>query len=430
MKPFVLSRRRLLRGAGDVALALPLLEAMLPRRRAHAAAPPKRLLVWFTGSGNMADQGKWRPTGTERNFTLSPILAPLEPHKHSLVIVDGLQIRGANGEGHTEGMGGNLTAMPLIPRDGGTGFASGISMDQVLAQRMPTTFRSLELSVGSKPGTVWGRLAYAGSNMPIPPQGTPQDVFTRVFANAGGDPSKAGQVAALREQRRTVLDSVLADYAALEKRLGKADVERIDQHMTSIRNIEKRLDAVGNMGAECKPIAPTSTTDFPTIGKLQMDLIVTAFACDLTRVVTFMWEFAAENRPYPFIGVADEHHNGFHFGKFDSVQKIMTWYSSQLAYLLDRLKQIPDAGGGTLLDDSLVFWTTEQGNGNNHSKQNMPYLLAGGAGGAVKTGRYLRYASAPGHPDLLIAILNAFDMPVKTFGNPAWCTGPLPGIVG
>jgi hypothetical protein len=293
-------------------------------------------------------------------------------------------------------MGANLTAMPLIPRDGGTGFGSGISMDRCWARRTRRPSRPWR-SRSAASRAACGAASRTRLEPADPAEGSPQNLFNRVFSRVTSDPTKAGQWRRLREQRRTVLDSVIQDFTSLEKRLGRADAQRLDAHLTAIRDIEKSLDTVGAMGAECKPIAPMSTSDFPTIGKLQMDLIVMAFACDLTRVITFMWEYAAENRTYPFIASPrapqrlplrqvrrrPEDH--------DLVQRPVRLPAGQD-------EQVPDVAGGTLLDHSLVFWTSEQGNGNNHSKQNMPYILAGSAGGAVKTGRTCTTRARRGTP--------------------------------
>ena len=432
-----ISRRHLLRGIGNVAIALPLLEAMgeatglraLGGREAYGqSAFPKRFITVFTGSGTILD--KWRPTGTATDFTFGPMLAALNAHKDKIVVLDGLYGNGANGEGHTDHMGSVLTGMPLLPAPGGTGYADGISIDQVIAQDIgkDTQLKSLELCAGPVTRTVWARLAYSGSNQPIPPEGDPQKVFTRLFGGAG--PTTAPNAAQiLREQRRTVLDAIQEDYGALSRRIGTADRRRVDQHLESIRDIEKRLDVVGGTGAACSATQPASTTDFPTVGKLQIDLLVMALACDRTRVATFLWEEAADNRhTFTWIGVNDQHHTGIHNGHLENVEKMLTWFSEQHAYLLEKMKGVPE-GSGTLLDNSLVFFASEQSNGATHGTSNMPYLLAGNAGGVLKTGRWLRFTGNPPHSNLLVSILNMMGNPATTFGKKEWCTGPVPGLV-
>jgi hypothetical protein len=430
MKRGLISRRHLLHGIGNVAIALPVLEAMGTTKAYAATGFPKRFVTVFTANGTIYD--KWRPTGTAASFTMGPILTPLAPHQDKLVVIDGLYQKHANGDAHTDGMGAALTGMPIAPTSNSTGYATGISIDQVIAKDIGKTTKlsSLELAVGTVVNTVWGRLSYLGNNQPIPPEGDPAKAFARLFGAASGPstPSAPNGAQILRDQRKTVLDSVLEDYGALSKRLGTSDRSRVDAHLGAIRDIESRLDATASTTISCSPTQPTSTTDFGAIGKLQMDLLVMALACDSTRVATLLWDYAANNRRYPFIGVDDEFHNGIHNGHFDNVQKILTWCSEQHAYLLSKMKAVPE-GGGTMLDNTLVFFTSEQANGNKHLHDHMPFLLAGNAGGALKTGRWLQYSGDPPHNNLLVSILNLMGNPATTFGKPDWCTGPLSGLV-
>jgi hypothetical protein len=434
-----IARRHVLRGLGSVALGLPLLDAMSGGSSlAHAQnAAKKRFVVWFTGSGSILD--KWRPSGSERAFELSPILAPLEPHKDHLVVLDGLYQQHAGGDAHTDGMGACLTGTPLRPTGNGTGYATGISVDQVIAEHIgaDTPLKSLELSVSKLPVSVWTRLAYAGDNQPIPPEHDAQNVFKRLFTDgsSAGQPDEALTI--LKAQRKSVLDAVADDYAALAKRLGTEDRTRIEQHFTAIREIETRLDAVGSgSNASCLEPASPPTYDsleamgnagYPLMGKLMMDMMVAALACDRTRVITLMWEHAAENQRFPFIGADIEHHEGIHNGELAAVEKILTWFTEQQAYLLTKMKEVRE-GDGTLLDNTLIFSTSEQSDGRTHGHDNMPFLLLGKAGGALETRRWLRYGDRPGHNDLLCSMLRLMGIEASTFGNPEWCKGPLAGL--
>jgi hypothetical protein len=430
-----LSRRTVLRGAGGVAVGLPFLEAMFPRR-ARAAVLPRRLLIWFTGNGTIP--GRWGASGSQTSFTLAPILAPLQDYKSDIVVVGGLTLQGSGGDGHTDGMGGNLTGMPLKP--GGIGsFGTGTSIDQYLAQKVkaanPAMLGSIETSVGPRGGSTWGRLSYLNS-VPVPSESSPAKVFDRLFSGftpggAATDATQAAQLAALRDQRRSLLDRVTADYATLSRRLGGADRQRLESHLAAIRELELTVTAVAattSAGAACKPAMPPTGTDYPTLGNAMVDLIVMAFVCDRVRVASIMWEGAADARTMPWIGETAQHHAACHNGQNDQVEKILVWFTQQFAALIGKMKSIKE-GTGTLLDSSLVFATSEQADGHSHSWKNMPYVLAGSAGGAIRTGRYMSYPGQP-HPNLLVSILNAFDQPLTTFGNPPWCTGPLPGLVG
>jgi hypothetical protein len=173
----------------------------------------------------------------------------------------------------------------------------------------------------------------------------------------------------------------------------------------------------------------------PSIITLQMDLLAMAMACDLTRVSTLMCTRSAATHVCSFADpdIDEGHHTLAHKGDQDTVKnalntKLNSWYATQLAYLVDKLKAIPE-GDGTLFDNTLIFWTNEQAKGNNHSRDRMPYVLIGGAQGYFQTGRYLRQASAMSHNQLLVSILNAMGVETDTFGNPDYGTGPLPGLV-
>jgi hypothetical protein len=426
---------------GSVAIGLPLLEAMRISPLGSTAlaqnAPPKRFIVWFTGSGSILD--KWRPSGTADNFQLSPILAPLEPHKDHLVVVDGCYLQHANGDAHTDGMGACLTGTPLRPTSGGTGYATGISVDQVIAEHIgaSTALKSLELSVSKLPVSVWTRLAYAGDNEPIPPEHDAQKVFARLFTDRTAGSVDDAALATLKAQRKSVLDAVADDYATLGKRLGTDDRQRIEQHFTAIREIETRMDAVTPGGSACPTTAQPPSYDsldamgdagYPLMGKLMMDLMVTALSCDRTRVITLLWEHAAENQRFPFINADVEHHEAIHASQFGPVQTILTWFTTQQAYLLSKMKEIKE-GDGSLLDNTLIFSTSEQSNGTTHRHDNMPYLLLGKAGGALKTKRWLRYSGNEPHNNLLVSMLNLMGVEAKTFGKADWCTGPIAGLV-
>ena len=450
-RPFRIGRRALLRGAGGIALGLPFLEAMTPFGRLAQAAtpPPKRFLVFFSPDGNIHEN--WVPTGTETAFTLSRILAPLEAHKQKLVILDGIENKVGGysarpGDDHMKGMGTMLTGIGLL--DGSTqggagdpaGLAGGISVDQTIANAIGTgtKFKSLELGVeAGSSGTVWGYSAYAGANQPLPPDNNPAAVFTRVFGSVGAD---TGAIARLQAERRSVLDAVTQGYARLNPRLGAADRAKLDEHLTNVRDLETRLTAVGATGANCVPPPNPGKVDykandnFPTIGKLQTDLMVMALACDLTRVGTLQFEQSVGNVRFTWVdpAITRGHHDLSHDGDgltdtIEQLTKINLWYSQQLAYLLDSLQRLKEADGTSVLDNTLLIWVNELARGNAHSHDRMPYVLAGGAGGALRTGRFLSYKKTS-HNDLLVSCMNLMGVPGATFGDPAFCSGPLANL--
>jgi hypothetical protein len=441
-----LSRRTVLRGAG-VALALPLLEAMHPRRARAAGAIPKRFVTMFTPNGTIYPN--WVPTGTETSFTLSPILAPLEPYHDDLVVVSGLYQQGGGGDGHQSGIGGMLTGQSLNPgpfqggaNAGSAGWANGISVDQQIAATIGggTSLPSLELGVEVGSADDWGRMVYGAPNQPLIPEENPSLAYQRLFAMKGATPD---QLAALRARKKSILDAVRGQFQAVSTRLGSGDRARLDQHATALRDIETRLDAQATPGLACvdpgAPALPSSLTDndsYPAIGKLQMDILAVALACDLTRVASLQWSRSVSLTRFTWLSpsITDPHHDLSHkpdddATSQDKLTRINTWYASQLAYLLEKLATAQETDGTRLLDATLVFWCNELGKGNTHSRQLAPYVLAGKAGGALRTGRFLTYTGDLPHNNLLVSMLQAMDVSVTTFGKDEWCTGPLSGLL-
>lgn len=440
---FSLSRRAALTAFGSAA-ALPLLDAMFPSRaRAQAAAYPRRFVVFFSSCGTIAPT--WAPAGGERDFVLSPILAPLEPFRGDLVVIRGVDQQGGGaGVGHQAGMGGVLTGSGLNPGPFGagggdrSGWASSLSVDQRIANAIgnDTAFKSIELGVQVGPADNMGRMCYAGSNRPIPPEDDPYRAFARVFASLTADPAALARV---RAHRLSVLDRVAGRYARLSARLGAADRQKLEAHLGSIREIEARLAVVPAPGPSCQvpalaPGADVKANDaFPHIGKLQMDLLVMALACDLTRVASLQWSRAASPVRFTWLDINELHHDLSHrgdddAGAVDKLTRINRWYAEQLAYLIGRMKQIPE-GDGTLLDNTIVLWCNELAKGNVHGRVDAPYVLAGRAGGALATGRYLQFDGNVPHNNLLVSLIHAMGQSDASFGNPDWCTGPLAGLL-
>jgi hypothetical protein len=461
-----LHRRDLLRVLGGVGL-VPLLDAGRVNAQGAAEAP-RRLLVFYTPNGTIGPQ--WRPRGGETDFTLGRILAPLTPWRSKLLILGGVDMALADagfGSHHTRGIGGLLTGRPILMgnfRSAGpptAGWAGGISIDQHIARTVgaQSRFRSLELGVRVVDAEVRGRLSYLGPNQPLPPMESPYDGFDRLFAGANPSPAPMapGMVAPpdpraerLRQQRKSVLDFLTHELGLVRGFVGADDRARLDAHLESVRDIERRLGSgPGSSGggpgpapAACQAPAAAARIDLaapanlPMVGQLQMDLAASALACDLTRVITLQWTHAESNQSFPFLGVTGQHHAMSHAGDGDaaaqeSLTKINVWYAEQLKYLLDRLASYKE-GAGTLLDSTVVLWASEVGKGNNHSHRDLPFLLAGGGGGRLRTGRFVDYLASGGrgqpHNNLLVSLANVMGLPDTRFGDPAHCTGPLPNL--
>jgi hypothetical protein len=441
-----LSRRTILRGAGGAAIALPWLEAMRPRRAHAAAAPVRRFIVMFSPNGTIPSAWTPVPGSGETDFTLSPILAPLETHKADLVVISGLDQKGAGGDGHQNGIGGMLTGQPLNagPFAGvgapPAGWPMGASIDQRIAEGLavPTKLRSLELGVQVGGADNWGRMIYRAANQPLPPDDDPASVYGRVFADLHTDPAV---LARLRRRRKSILDGVGAQFSRTSTRLGSADRQRLDAHLTAVREIETRLTTdlvVNNPSCHDPTITPVSAAAndaFPATGALQMDLMTMALACDITRVASLQWSRSVAQTRFSWLGITEGHHDLSHrsdtdLSAVDKLTRINTWYAQQLAGLISRLKTTPDGAGSTLFDNTLVLWCNELAKGNTHGRMGAPYVLAGGTGAGVRTGRFLRYdGQGLPHNNLLLSILNAMGVPDRSFGKPDWCTGPLTGLI-
>lgn len=439
-----LSRRTVLRGLGGAAIALPWLEAFTPREAAGARlSPPKRFVVMFSANGSLPSL--WSPTGGETDFSLSPILSPLESHRDDLVIIKGVDQQGLGGDDHQVGIGGMLTGAPLNfgPFAGvgapPAGWAGGPSVDQRIAAVLgnDTKLRSLELGVQVGSADNWGRMIYRASNQPLPPEDQPAAVYERVFADLHTEP---GALARARARRASILDTVSGEYGRLQARLGSADRARLDAHLTSIRELEKRLTGPALAEhADCtdpslRPLMAGANDAFPDVGAQQVDLLVMALACDITRVASLQWSRSVSQTRFTWLGIDEGHHDLSHLGDDDAVAvdkllRINRWYAGQFASLIAKLEAIPE-GEGSMLDNTLLFWCNELAKGNVHSHADAPYVLAGRAGGTVRTGRFLDFGSGVGvpHNNLLVSLLNAMGLPDSTFGKVEWCQGPLPGF--
>jgi hypothetical protein len=456
-----LTRRSVIRGAGSIAIALPWLEAMAPVRRAHAqAAAARRFVVVFQPGGTV--RNRYTPTGSETAFTLSPILEPLAPMRDKLLVIDGLDMKSAVGEQHQCGIIALLTG--TTQRGGGSGYAGGPSVDQVIAGRISAgkPRASIQMAVRWATGRSKGRLHPINALSfednatfnHIPPRLAPVQIFDDLFGTQAPGPGPGGATDTRLARKRSILDYVGGRYAALSMKLGAGDRGKLDQHLTKIRELERALQGPG-MGptpppaGACKAPARVDTSDYnprtglnsddtgsivdartdaaiPKVGKHMMDMMVTALACDLTAVASFQWSDTEAKHTLPWLNLTEHHHFYQHDGGFRPAecQKICTWYSQQHLYLLQQLAAV-DMGGHSLLDESVVFFGNELQDPPAHGKTNMPFLLAGGGG--LRTGRWLKYDARP-HNDLLVSLLNLFGDPRRSFGEARFNTGPLDNL--
>ena len=455
-------RRAFLGSLGAGTLALPFLHSLgggasfLGGRASAQDIPPQRLLVVFSGDGTIAEE--WVPGGGETNFTLRRILAPLEAHRQKLLVLSGIDMLSTDagpGDGHQKGMGHLLTGAELLPGDtmgGCTGcppvsWASSISIDQAIADHIAASvtlrLRSLELGcLVSDQEDVWTRMSYRGASQPVPPINDPFAAFQAVFGDPTLDPAEARRRRALQQ---SVLDQNVRDFGRLAPRLSAPDRHLLDRHLAMVRDIETRLTAPGALGASCaRPVLGAhvdvhDNANLPHLVDLQSEIMTMAFACDVTRVGSIMWENSVGNVDFSFMGIGARHHdlsheNDSNAAAIEHLVQINTFYAQKFAELLARLDAIPEGNGQTMLDHTLVVWVNELGRGNSHSLRDIPFVLAGNVRNPdgtphFRTGRHVHYDGDTSHNDLWTSVSQAFGMPTTHFGDRRYSNGPLPRMV-
>jgi Protein of unknown function (DUF1552) len=452
-------RRQLLRALGITAAAAPLFPAL--DGWAAPTATPRRLLLVFSSGGVVperfwptADGGAPGPPAsagatlpaesTAFSFAPDSSLAPLAPYRQHVVIVNNVRRKlDRLGGAHERAMGALWTGARLNPGDqfGGGGWPSGPSVDQVIARGLPRTsdFASLEIAVqpfgpGARGGTMQ-HMCYAGSNQPVPPEGNPYKLFDRLY---GAAPAGSGiSPDQIRAERRSVIDLVRSEISATTARagIGRDDRRKIDAHLEATRAIERRLHAV--TPKSCLVPLPSGRIDldandsFPGLVKLQTDLLVSALACDRTRVASLQWSRSFSMVRHTWLDSNEGHHTLSH----DPTQKpiltaINRWYTEQLAYLIAALEKVPE-GGGSLLDNTLLVYCNELHTGWDHKPGPTPTVLAGRLGGTLRTGRYLDYGPQSPYTqnNLLVSLCHAMGLSaVQSVGNLPGPAGPLPGL--
>ncbi len=431
-----IGRRTFLAGAAAAGV-LTQMELLRTARMANAAAPMRALFVYVPDG---CIPSMWHPSGTETNFTLPAMTEPLGIVKDDLIFLKGLDMY-AGGATHEGGIRKVLTGV------------GDLSLDVFLGQKIQgqAPQASVQLGISSNFQNGSGGFSFIGPDQEVKPDDNPINAFTRLF---GGVKTGATDDAAelLRQRRRqSVLDATVADLGAIRARLGSAEKAKLDTHLDSIREVERRITATGscsNVTWNAGGFAVSPTDYYPktyeqeekflTVGNLQMDLAVLALGCDVTRVASLMWSHPVSPTHVVGSGVATGNHDASHYGDPSSQNAkdfvtLKRWFMERFAYLVQKLKATP-YGGGTLLDSTVVFLCSELGDSNAHDHKNMPFVLAGGKGAGLKTGRFLDYTGKnagenEAHTKLLTSIANLVGVNVDRFGNTSKGTGPLAGLL-
>jgi len=434
-----LTRRTVLKGFG-AALALPWLEAMQPATTHAQNAPtvPNRLAVLYVPNGiHMPD---WTPEATGSAYLLPWILQPLVPVQQELLVLTGLAAHKADGPSgnHARALAVFLTGQrPPASEE----IRLGVSADQLAVRVAGRHTRLPSLELGCEPGAQAGRcdspyscaytsnIAWKSPANPLPPEVNPRAVFERLFAGDNNKEVEQSRAQRTRSQQ-SILDFVRADAVELRARLGSTDRSKLDEYLTSLREVEIRIGRqekkTPDSPDQLRP--PRVPADYPELVRTQCDLLVLAFQADVTRVATCLFANEFSNRPYPFLKVPDGHHDLSHHGndpgKLAKIRAINRFHISQLAYLLEKLKAIRE-GEGTLLDHCMIAYGSGNSDGNRHNHDNLPLLLAGRGCGTIKPGRHIRYKEGTPLMNLWLALLERMDAPTAALGDSTGCLSSL-----
>jgi hypothetical protein len=427
-----ISRRTLLRGAGT-ALCLPLLDSMIPALTASAATPAsadslKRIGYIYMPMG--FNPAEWIPKADNLN-ELPSSLSSLKSVKDQVTVLTNMDLQNAYPGSHATSNSAFLSAA-RAKRTESTDYFLGTTVDQVAAKKIgqQTQLPSLELSMDllSNVGqcdngyacVYQNNLSWSSPTTPLPSEAHPRMVFETLFGD-GGTPEQREKAL---KRRASLLDSVTKEIKRLKKRVGAADRNRIDQYLTSIREVERRI-AKAEANAKDNPLPdldrPTGVPPkYADHARLMFDLQVLAFQGDITRVVSFQLAREASNRTYPEIGVSDPHHPITHHGnnpeKLAKVAKINQFHVSLFAEFLEKLKSIPEAGG-TLLDHSVYLYGSGMGDPDAHDHSNLPIIVAGGASGKLTGNRHIKYDKPVPLSNLHLTLLNKVGVPLETFSD-------------
>ena len=438
--PFItnktLARRTFLRGMGAT-VALPVLESMLPALGSVARAQeltPTRFTGIFVPHG--AAPGYWVPQGTERNFEYPFIWKPLERFRKHVVLTSGLWSQSSENPPGVTGADHFVAAAYLCgvkpKKTTGADIQAGTTIDQVIAQHIgqETLLPSLQLAV-EDPGAnasncgegyscvYTNPISWQTPHRPLPMQVNPQVVFERLFGD-GGTPEER---MARREQQTSILDSVTESLGRLERQVGHADRVRVEQYLSDVREIERRLQIAAQASSDTPSIEmPYGVPEsFDEHIKLQYDLLAIAFQGDMSRVSTLLYARDLTGRVYPESGTDISFHGGSHHaedpGRIAQYARLNQYHVQTLAYFIEKLQSIPE-GDGTLLDHTLVLYGSNMGNSNQHLHYDVPHVLVGGASGQLKGDRYLAFPSRTVPTgNLLLSILDMYAIHEEQFGD-------------
>jgi hypothetical protein len=419
------------------AIALPFLDAMTPAfaaSRIGAANTPRRVAFVYVPNGIIMKD--WTPAAEGTTFDFTRILKPLEPYRQNLMVLSGLtQNTGrALGDGpgdHARAAASFLTGIHP-KKTSGADISLGVSVDQIAAQKVGSATRFASLELGCEDGRLVGNcdsgyscaysnsISWRTSTTPLPPEVNPRAVFERLFGDASETPEARAKRLAYN---KSILDFVLDDTQKLKGDLGRTDRRKLDEYLDAVREIERRIEQAEHDSTQFTPTiekpagVPVEFTDHV---RLMFDLMTLAFQADLTRISTFMICREGSTRTYREIGVSDAHHPLTHHRNnpewIEKVTKINCFHLEQFAYFINKLKSTPD-GDGTLLDRMMVVYGSGLSDGNQHTHNELPVVLAGAGNGALRPGRHVRYPKETPMNNLYVAMLDHMGVPPEKIGD-------------
>ncbi|MGH9723326.1 MAG: DUF1552 domain-containing protein [Bryobacteraceae bacterium] len=430
-----------LRGAGT-AVALPFLDAMVPALAASKSQAPVRMAFVYVPNG--IDMRNWNPEYEGKLQELPRILKPLEPFKQDITLLGNLTHN--NGRALLDGAGDHgrccgayLTGVQ--PRKTTVDIKCGISADQIVANQIGGQTRFPSLEVGIEDARQAGdcdsgyscaytnNLAWKSETQPLPPTLNPRTLFERLF----GDGVALSPEARARQNkyRRSILDFVTEDTRKLQRNLGPTDNRKLDEYLSSIREIERQIEKAEKDNAQIDPKMDKPygvPADFAEHFKLMTDMITIALQADMTRVLTFLVTREGTSRSYREIGIADGHHPLTHHrndpAMMEKVAQINTYHMQQFVAWMEKLKSINE-GDRSLLDNSMIVYGAGLSDGNRHTHEDLPTFIAGAGGGYIKAGRRIVYRKETPMSNLFITMMDRMGVRVEHFGD---STGRIDGL--
>ncbi|MBW3599070.1 MAG: DUF1552 domain-containing protein [Planctomycetes bacterium] len=439
-----LNRRHFLQGAG-ACIALPSFISLAPKRVLAAApapattasgAPLRMAFLYFPNGVNV---DKWRPQGEGTEFGLSETMQPLAGYKKDFQVFSGFEHK--NGWAGPDGAGDHARANATIltgarpKKTAGSDIRLGISVDQMAAQHVGgwTRFPSLELSCDGvrKSGSCDSgyscayqfNLAWRSETTPLAPEQNPRLVFERLFGSGSKEERKA-EFQKRQSQQRSILDFVRDDAQRLHGRLGRSDQQKLDEYLTGVREIERRIEQAEKFGEAPDPGVPAPDgipDDYREHIRLMYDMLLLAFQTDSTRIASFLLAHDGSNRNFKDIGVPEGHHELSHHKrekeKLEKIAKIDRFYVEQFAYFLERMRSVQDTDGRSLLENSMIVYASGLSDPDRHQHDDLPVIVAGHGGGALTPGRHVNLGEDTPMTNLYVRMLDEMGVHVDEFGD-------------